>query len=482
MAYQVKEVDGKTQNTPEPEVVEAVQAEIKKLGDNHKKSYDELRRGHEELKKIIDDLKVKGKDVTEADALTREKLTKFSEDITTRQAAFDKAEAEMKSDVKKFNERLDMYEVRLKERQGADVRDEQKGSKALVTEAKSFFISSMAVRDKTGKGATWARAKDLEIDIEEYVNYKSAFEMFFRKDEKFLSAEDMKALSVGIDPDGGYTVTPATSSRIITRLFEADPIRQLASSETITTGALEWMVDWDQAGYGWEGETVTEDETTTPQWFKKRVPVHTLYAKPRATMTLLEDSGINIESWLADKVSSRFLRGEGAAFVTGDGVNQPRGFESYPDGVNYGQVEQVAMQNATALTADGFIAVKYSLIEDYLTRGTWLMNRLTVADAMYLKDGNGQYIWKPGLADDPAGSTILGLPVRMSTTMPVVAASALSVAIADWREAYVVVDRMGVTVQRDPYTAKPFVEFYTRKRVGGDVTNFQAIKLGIIST
>ena len=110
------------------------------------------------------------------------------------------------------------------------------------------------------------------------------------------------------------------------------------------------------------------------------------------------------------------------------------------------------------------------------------MNRLSVADTMYLKDGNGAYIWKPGFADDPAGSTILGLPVRMSTTMPVVAAGALSVAIADWREAYVIVDSMGVTVQRDPFTAKPFVEFYTRKRVGGDVTNFQAIKLGVIST
>ncbi len=481
MAYEVKESDGRSQQTPEPEVVKAVQDEIKKLGENHKNSYDELRKGHEELKKIIDGLQVKGKDITEADALTKEKLTKLTEDITTRQAAFDQAEAQMKSDVEKFNERLDAFETTIKRRKGAEQRDEEKASATFYNEAKSFMIHAMAVRDKSGKGATWNRAKSMEVDVDAYSAYKEAFETFFRKDEKFLSPEDMKALSVGIDPDGGYTVTPATSNRIITRLFESDPIRQLASLETITTGALEWMVDWDQAGYGWEGETETTSETATPQWFKKRIPVHTLYAKPRATMTLLEDSGINVENWLADKVSTRFLRGEGAAFVTGDGVNQPRGFESYGDGVNYGQVEQVAMQNATALTADGFIAVKYSLIEDFLTRGTWLMNRLTVADAMYLKDGNGQYIWKPGLADDPAGSTILGLPVRMSTTMPTVAASALSVALADWREAYVIVDRMGVTVQRDPYTAKPFVEFYTRKRVGGDVVNFQAIKLGIIS-
>jgi len=109
------------------------------------------------------------------------------------------------------------------------------------------------------------------------------------------------------------------------------------------------------------------------------------------------------------------------------------------------------------------------------------MNRLTVAAAMQLKDGQGNYIWKPGLAEE-RHSTILGLDVRMATTMPTVAANALSVAIADWSEAYMVVDRLGITIQRDPYTQKPMIEFYTRKRVGGDVINFQAIKLGVIST
>jgi HK97 family phage major capsid protein len=138
------------------------------------------------------------------------------------------------------------------------------------------------------------------------------------------------------------------------------------------------------------------------------------------------------------------------------------------------------MGNATALTADGFKSVKYSLAEDYLNRGTWLMNRLTVAEAMKLKDGNGQYLWQPGMQlGQPA--QLDGLPVRMSTTMPQVAASALSVVLADWSEFYMVVDRLGITVQRDPYTAKPFIEFYTRKRVGGDVINFDAGRIGVIA-
>ena len=140
------------------------------------------------------------------------------------------------------------------------------------------------------------------------------------------------------------------------------------------------------------------------------------------------------------------------------------------------------MGHATALTADGFIDIKYSLKEQFLGMATaWLMNRSTVAAAMKLKDGTGNYIWKPSmLASDP-GSSILGIPVRMSTTMPAVAAGALSVALADWKEAYTIVDRLGITIQRDPYTVKPLVEFYTRKRVGGDVTNFEAIKIGVIS-
>ena len=138
------------------------------------------------------------------------------------------------------------------------------------------------------------------------------------------------------------------------------------------------------------------------------------------------------------------------------------------------------MGAAAALTGDGFHDVKMSLKEFFMNRGTWLMNRLTVNETLQLKDGTGNYIWRAGLEPNMP-SNILGLPVRMSTTMPTVAANALSVAIADWREAYMVVDRLGISVQRDPYTAKPFVEFYTRKRVGGDVINFDAIKIGKIA-
>jgi HK97 family phage major capsid protein len=475
--------DNKNTVTPEPEVVEAVKAEIAKLGEGfqaNKKNYEDLRKTYEALKEELETNEGK------FDALITEKVTKLTEDITTRQESIDDRCAAIQEAEKQLNKRCDEIEVAMKRSpkqfSSAEIEDMAK----LEVKSTEFMINALTVQGK-GKGVTTEFAQKLEPNVEEYKAYTSAFPQFLRLDERqHISYPDMvKALSVGIDPDGGYTVTPTMSNRIITRLFESDPIRQLASVETISTDALEWLVDYDEAGYGWEAETTAGDETTTPKIFKKRIPVHVLYAKPRVSQTLLEDSAINIESWLADKVANRFMRGEGEAFISGNGVGQPRGILTYADydtpGVDqWGRIERQNMGAAAAVTADGFIDVKYRLIEHYLQRATWLMNRLTVAATMGMKNGQGDYIWKPGLTEE-RNSTILGLDVRMSTTMPTIAAGAMAVVIADWTEAYMIVDRLGITIQRDPFTQKPMIEFYTRKRVGGDVINFQAIKIGVIA-
>ncbi len=485
--YQTKDANGNP--TPEPEVVKAVLAQVEKLGENTKANYDELRKNHESLKKLVDE---KG---TSMDAETKAQITKLSEDITVRQNAIDKKVAEAQATIKvdidaKLTElatkRIDAIETAIKR-----LPKENPSSSAAdtLTETKQFVINAAANKNKGDKAITPEEIDAMEFNVDEYKAYTKAFRSFLRRDERMnisTTPEHLKALSVGIDPDGGYTVTPAMSNRMIKRIYEADPIRQLAATESITTGALEWMVDFDEAGWGWEAETIAGGETATPQLFKKRIPVHVMYAKPRASQTLLEDSGINIENWLSDKVSNRFLRGEGAAFVNGDGVGKPRGFTTYGNyttaGVDeWGKVEQINMKHATNITADGFIAVKYALIEAYLQRGTWVMNRLTVAETMYLKDGVGNYLWKPGFAEDKY-ATILNLPVRMSTTMPLHGvAGRLPVALADWAEAYMIVDRLGITIQRDPFTVKPMIEFYTRKRVGADCVNYQAIKLGVMA-
>jgi len=461
-------------------VVEEVKAEIKSLGDGiqaSKDNFTSLRKNYEDLKKEIKDSQKNG------DSLIEEKITKLTDDITTRQDKIDTDIATQTESKKEVDKRIDDIEIAFKR---IPKSSSEKENKELL-EAKDFMINAMVVNNKSGNGIKWAQTRDMEIDVEGFKSYNSAFKSFLRTrgNGELISNEEQKALTLGSDPDGGYTVTPVMNNRIITRQYESDPLRQMASVQSISTDAMEWMVDFDEAGWGWEGETETGDETDTPKMFKKRIPVHIMYAKPKISQTLIEDSGINIENYLADHVSKRFSRGEGASFITGNGVGKPRGILTYPDyataGVDeWGKIERTNMGAAAALTADGFIDVKYSLTEYYLERCTWLMNRLTVADAMKIKNGDGDYIWKPGIAEDRHG-TILGLPLRMSTTMPVVAAGALSVALADWAEAYTIVDRLGITMQRDPYTAKPMVEYYTRKRVGADVSNYQAIKLGTIA-
>lgn len=460
----------------ESEVVKAVKKEIVALGDNTKKNYEDLQKGYNALKQMVE--ATEGK----FDSLVQATIKKWGDDITTRQNALDAKIAADEAERKAAVARMDALELAFKERGKKGSPEGEVAPEAK--EARDFFVANMAVKSTGDQGANWDVVEKMQVDVEAYKAYTKAFKSFLRRNHASpIPMDEGKALSVAIDPSGGYTVTPAMSNMIVKRLFELDPMRALASVETISTGAIEWLVDYGEAGGGWEGESESGAETDTPTIFKKRIPVHVLYAKPRATQTLLEDSAINVEGWLADKQANRFLRIESAAFVSGDGVGKPRGFLTYGNYTTAGVDEwaRVERQNiGNPITADGLYDLKFRLIEQYLMRASWLMNRLTVVDVLQLKDGAGRYIWSPGLSEDKH-STLAGLDVRMSTTMPIQAANAMSVAIADWRESYAIVDRLGITVQRDPYTQKPYVEFYTRKRVGGDVVNFQAIKIGVVA-
>ncbi len=285
-----------------------------------------------------------------------------------------------------------------------------------------------------------------------------------------------KALAVGSDPDGGYWVTPEVSARIVEKLFESSPMRELATVETTTSSSWEYLPDTDEPGSGWVGETQARPETTSPEIKKGEIVVHELYAEPRATQKILDDAGVNVEAWLGRKVGGKFGRDEATAFVSGNGVGLPRGILTYPAGTAWAQIEQVNSGSASTLTGDGLIDLETALKAPYRARAVWLMNRTTQAVVRKFKDGQNQYLWQPGLAQG-VPPTLLGYPVRLADDMPVVAASALAVAFGDFREAYTIVDRLGIRILRDAFTAKPFVKFYTTKRVGGDVVNFEAIKL-----
>lgn len=435
------------------EVFAQIGEEMKKLGDNTKAGYDELRKSVTSLRSELD----KGL----ADAYTKEKADKLAADIIARQDALDKKSAE---NFGKIEEALASF----KRNRGTAPSDSEE-----MKMLQDFTREVTGMKNGQNPGS---------ISQEQMASYHKAFNEYLRTPggDNQRSPDLVKALYVGSDPGGGVMVPTIMSNMIIKRLFESDPIRQLANTESITSGAVEFPVDWDEMSSGWEEETKTGNETATQNMKQKRITIYTQYARPRATQTFLEDAAVNVEAWLANKIGEKLARVEGAAFVTGTGIGMPRGFLTYDNGTTYGTIEQVNMGAANAITADGFKTIKFSMLEPYMERGTWLMNRLTVLATLKLKTGDGQYLWQPGMTQG-APSTIEGLPVRMAPSMPVIAANSLSVALADWREAYMIVDRLGITVQRDPYTVKPFVEFYTRKRLGGDVVNYQAIKIGKIA-
>lgn len=322
---------------------------------------------------------------------------------------------------------------------------------------------------------------------ESYLEHKAALHSYMRKgaDTKLMAIES-KAMSVDSQPDGGFWTMPDTSGRIVSKVFESSPVRQFASVQGITTDALEGDYDLDEAGSGWVSERGTRAETTTPQTGQWRIPVHEMYAEPRATQKLLDDSSVDPEQWLAGKVSSKFGRDEATAFVVGDGNGKPRGFLTYPTGVPSKAAWKVIEQTGTGASgafvaapngADCFLTLMGTMKEQYLSGSVvWAMNRTTRAAVRKLKDSQGRYFLEFDVSGSPKQS-IFGIQVAAFEDMPAIAAGSLSIALANFAEAYQIVDRIGIRVLRDPYTAKPFVKFYTTRRVGGDVINHEAIKL-----
>jgi len=407
----------------------------------------------EEFKRANDQRLAEIENKGAADPLLEEKIARIEADLTKAQAIAD--------------------EAALASKRHSRVVTDEKGDRVDLDAKASDWAGMLARR----RGETVPAFNDAGMSA-----YKAAFDRFLRKGEEIMSVDERKALSVGTDPDGGYVVNPDLSGRIVMKVFESSPMRAYASIQVISSDALEGLFDLDEAASGWVGETDSRGDTNTPVLGKWRIPAHELYAKPKATQKLLDDASINMEAWLASKVGEKFARDESNAFVVGNGSNKPRGFLTYADGTTLpGTIEQFPTGVSGALAAapdggDALINALYGLKQQYRANATWFMNRATTKLVRKAKDDDGAYIWSPGIqAGQPA--TLLGYPIAAFEDMPDPAASSLSIAVGDMREAYQIVDRLGIRTLRDPYSAKPYVEFYTTKRVGGDVVNFEAIKL-----
>lgn len=298
--------------------------------------------------------------------------------------------------------------------------------------------------------------------------YTEAFRAHFRKGEVLAS------LNKGADDEGGY-LAPVEWDRTITdELVQVSQMRQIAQVQRISTAGYKKLFNNRGTGSGWVGETAARPETTTPEFSPLTFTTGEIYANPAATQQLLDDAEINLESWLAGEIQTEFAYQEGLAFVAGNGTNKPAGFLTYVTGAAnaathpWGAIPEVAAAAAAAIASDEIVSMIYALPGEYTANARFVMNRATLGTIRKLKDGQDNYLWQPSFqAGQP--STLAGFPVTEMPAMPDVAAAAYPVAFGDFRRGYLIIDRMGVRVLRDPYTNKPFVHFYTTKRVGGGV-------------
>lgn len=323
--------------------------------------------------------------------------------------------------------------------------------------------------------------KMANIKGEDAPEVKAAFRKYLRKSEKVMTAEELKALSTDSNPDGGFLVRPQLSATIVKKIFETSAMRMIADQETIGTDSLDVMVDIDEASAGWVAERGARAATGTPQVKKAQIFPQELYAMPQATQKQLDDSMWDVEKWLSDKVSDKLSRMANTAFVSGSGVGKPRGFLTYGAGTSYGQLEQIGSGTSGVVTSDGLIALLYGLKESYQANATFVMQRATMGAVRKLKDSQGRYLFEPSLQKSGVGELLLGRDVQWFADMPAIGAGALAVACGDFKKGYKIVDNPGIRVLRDPFTSKPNVLFYTTMRVGGDVMDFDAIKLQILS-
>ena len=435
-----------------------------------------------ELQKTVDEI---GRTIAEFRALNDRRFEELK--------AQGSASAETKAAVEKANAGIMALEEKLETQQKAlraaetavarlDLSPQDKKDQTRE-HAHAFFAHMAAVRKEP------APAEVGPDQVKAYQAYKSAFLAYCRDPQRALGTDSIRnAITIGSDPAGGYTVTPDMAGRIVELVFEGSPLRQYAAVQTTSKDRLVGFndLDEDDSGSGWVGETASRTETNTPEVGRWEIPVHEQYANPKASQSALEDSDWNLEAWLVAKAAARLSRREATAFVSGAGVTRPRGFTTYasanaPTKAAWQAVEYVKTGVNGAFAADPngadvFINVLGKMKEYYLPGCVWAMNRTVKAAARLLQDNDGRYLLNPDLRNGFT-ETILGYPVVGFEDMAALSTGSNSIAFGNFREGYQIVDRRGITLLRDPYTAKPYVHFYMTRRVGGDVVNFEAIKL-----
>lgn len=347
-------------------------------------------------------------------------------------------------------------------------------------------MNDMTTRIEALDRKSAARRPALEARASEALPHYKAIAAYVRRghEDELKSLEiETKGLNTAVSGEGGYLIDPRTAEQIETVLRSGASIRALSRVVQVEAGSYDVLVDHEEIGAGWLDETSAVNETSSPVIDRIAIQLHELSASPKASQRLLDDTAFDVEAWLAERIADRFLRAESAAFITGDGVNKPKGFLTKPMVANgswsWGNIGYSITGTSGAFDAnepaDAVVDLIYSLGAQYRANAAFVMNSKTAGEIRKIKDGQGRFVWTEGMSAR-APALLMGYPVAIVEQMPDIAADSFSVAFGDFGHGYTVAERPDIRILRDPYSAKPHVMFYATKRVGGDVTDYAAIK------
>jgi HK97 family phage major capsid protein len=369
------------------------------------------------------------------------------------------------------------------ERQFADVMEAQKAAQTL--------LENIEAKSRRG-GAIGGAMRGAGMNDEATADHKAAFDLMMRKGTAFDLSLEQKALGITTNSgaDGGYAVPKVIDADIESLVINISPIRAIASVRQVSTSDYHKLVNLRGTASGWVGEADSRPATGTPTLADVKPTFGELYANPQATQQMLDDVFFNAESWLADEVATEFARAEGAAFISGNGTNKPTGFlngsvVSTADATRaFGALQYVASgaagafltTSSTVNPSDPLFTLVSSMKAAYRAGSGWVMNKDTLFKVAAFKDNAGRYIFNPMMAPG-VPANIMGYEITEAEDMPAIAANSLSIAFGNFKRGYLIVDRIGTRVIRDPFSNKPYISFYTTKRVGGIVVNSEAIKL-----
>lgn len=377
----------------------------------------------------------------------------------------------------KFGEFKDTNEKRLSavESEKAALAGKLDSLTSQITELESLKSAIEDLQKKSNRPGTTGMSSDA-------VAHKEAFAQFMRKGaDNGLADLQVKALNITADADGGFAVPEELDREIGSLLRNSTPMREICNVIQMGGADYKKLMSLGGSTSGWVGEAAARPETNSPQMSLITPFMGELYANPKATQTMLDDVFFNAETWLAGELATEFAEKENLAFTSGDGVTKPKGLLAYTTAATsdatraFGTFEHINSAAIGSVSADDLVKFAFNLRTGYLPNSIWQFNRNTLAALMVLKDSTGQYLWQPSITLGTQAS-LAGYKFVLNDDMPNVAAGANAIAFGDHKRAYTIVDRMGTRVLRDPFTNKPYIGFYTTKRVGGMAVDTQAVK------